>query len=172
MLILVEPADRDAVPPFERLLEGLGRLLLDVGGLVDHRVVAFIFELVDTRHRPARRRVLPVLAAVPLLRVQIVVRGARLQDIEEGVALVLDPRFDRGDEMLDVVRITAADPGRAGGEASQIGFTASLMFGWARDFVCTPSFRVGAACPFVNPYTPLSWMMYNMSRFRRPAFTK
>src|SRR5205807_1922551 len=56
--------------------------------------------------------------------------------------------------------------------ASQIGFTASLMFGCARDFVWTPSLRVGAACPFVRPYTPLSWITYNMSRFRRPAFTK
>ena len=56
--------------------------------------------------------------------------------------------------------------------ASQIGLTASLMFGCARDFVCTPSFKVGEAWPFVRPYTPLSWMTYNMSRFLRPAFTK
>src|SRR5439155_20234846 len=99
VLVLVVPAVRAAVPPSERLLEGLGRLLFALGGIVDHGVVAFVFELVDTRHPPSRRRLLPVLAAVPLLRVQIVVRRARLEDIEEGIALVLDPLLDRGDEM-------------------------------------------------------------------------
>ncbi len=55
-------------------------------------------------------------ACVPLLRVQVVVRRAGLQDIEEGVPFVLDPRLDRRDEMLDVVRVAAADPCRAGRE--------------------------------------------------------
>src|SRR5437016_4183774 len=35
--------------------------------------------------------------------------------------------------------------------AGQIGLPASLMFGWARDFVWTPSLRVGEAWPFVSP---------------------
>src|SRR3989454_7809039 len=116
VLVLVEHPDRDAVSPFERLLQRLRRLLLDFGRIADHRVVALVLELVDARQRSIARRILAVLAAVPLFRIQVVVRRARLEDVEEGVALVLDPRLDRGDELLDIVRITAADPRRAGGE--------------------------------------------------------
>src|SRR5437867_3786745 len=56
--------------------------------------------------------------------------------------------------------------------ASHSGFTPSFTFGAGRDFVFTPSRSVGDACPFVSPYTPLSKMMYSMSTFRRPEFTK
>src|SRR5207249_3685161 len=86
---------------------------LDLGRIADHRIVALVLELVDTRRRSAARRILSILAPVPLLRVQVVVRRAGLQDIEEGVSFVLDPRLDRGDEMLDIVRVAAADPRRA-----------------------------------------------------------
>src|SRR5207244_12088342 len=41
VFVLVEHADRDAVSPFERFLERLRRLLLDLGRVADHRVVAF-----------------------------------------------------------------------------------------------------------------------------------
>src|SRR5438093_7770536 len=116
VLVLVKHADRDAVSPFERLLEGLSGLLLDLGWVADHRIVALVLELVDARQRATARRILPVLAPVPLLRVQVVVRRAGLQDIEEGVSFVLDPRLDRGDAMLDLVRVAAADPRRAGRE--------------------------------------------------------
>ncbi len=39
-----------------------------------------------------------------------------MEDIEERVALVLDALFQQGDQVLDVVRVPAAHPGRAGGE--------------------------------------------------------
>src|SRR5207249_7806465 len=92
VLVLVEHADRDAVSPFERLLQGLRGLLLDFGWLVDHRVVALVLELVDAGQRSTARGILPILAPVPLLRVQVVVRRARLQAIEECVSFVLAPR--------------------------------------------------------------------------------
>src|SRR2546422_1364704 len=113
VLVLVEHADRDAVSPFERLLQRLRGPLLDLGWLVDHRIVALVLELVDAGQRSTAPRILPILAPVPLLRVQVVVRRARLQDIEEGVSFVLNPRLDRRDEMLDIVRVAAADPCRA-----------------------------------------------------------
>src|SRR3989449_1907843 len=113
VLVLVKHADGDAVSPFERLLQGLRGLLLDLGWIADHGIVALVLELVDARQRATARRILPVLAPVPLLRVQVVVRRAGLQDIEEGVSFVLDPRLDRGDEVLDIVRVAAADPCRA-----------------------------------------------------------
>src|SRR2546428_1630899 len=116
VLVLVEHADRDAVSPFERLLQGLRGLLLDFGWLVDHRVVALVLELVDAGQRSTARGILPILAPVPLLRVQVVVRRARLQDIEEGVSFVLDSRLDLRHGMLDIDRVTPADPCRAGRE--------------------------------------------------------
>src|SRR5438128_9605852 len=116
VLVLVEHPDRDAVSPFEGLLQRLRGLLLDFGRLADHRVVALVLELVDARQRSTARRILPILSPVPLLRVQVVVRRAGLQDIEEGVSFVLDPRLDRRDEMLDIVRVAPADPCRASRE--------------------------------------------------------
>src|SRR5439155_1625716 len=68
------------------------------------------------RRRTAAVPFLAVLAAVPFLRVDVVVRRARLQDIEERVALVFDPLLQQGDQVLDVVGISAPDPGRAGGQ--------------------------------------------------------
>src|SRR5437870_13736955 len=80
---------------------------------MDHRIEAFILELVDARQRSPRRGVFAIVAPVPLFRIEIVVRRARLEDVEERVAFVLNPLFDRGDEMLDIVRVAAADPRRA-----------------------------------------------------------
>src|SRR5437667_7191937 len=116
VLVLVEHADRDAVSPLEGLLQRLRGLLLDFGRLVDHRIEAFVLELVDARQRSPRRGVFAILAPVPLFRIEIVVRRARLEDVEERVAFVLKPLFDRRDEMFDVVRVAAADPCRARGE--------------------------------------------------------
>src|SRR5438093_1564050 len=113
VLVLVEHADRDPVSPFEGLLQRLRGLLLDLGRIADHRIIALVLELVDAGQRSTAPRILPILAPVPLLRVQVVVRRARLQDIEEGVSFVLDPRLNRRDEMLDIVRVAAADPCRA-----------------------------------------------------------
>ena len=83
---------------------------------MDHRIEAFVLELVDARQRSPRRGVFAILAPVPLFRIEIVVRRARLEDVEERVAFVLNPLFDRRYEMFDVVRVAAADPCRAGGE--------------------------------------------------------
>src|SRR2546425_6081960 len=67
VLVLVEHADRDAVSPFEGLLQRLRGLLLNLGRIADHRIVALVLELVDARQRSAARRILPILAPVPLL---------------------------------------------------------------------------------------------------------
>src|SRR5439155_12504574 len=115
-LVLVEHADRDAVSPLEGLFQRLRGLLLDFGRLMDHRIEAFILELVDARQRSPRRGVFAILAPVPLFRIEIVVRRARLEDIEERVAVVLNPWFDGRDDMFDFVRVAAADPWRARGE--------------------------------------------------------
>ncbi len=48
------------------------------------------------------------------------------------------------------------------------GLSGSLMFGKERDFVLAPLFRVGEACPFVSPYTPLLWTTTRSSTLRRP----
>jgi len=82
------------IAPLERLLERLRGLLLDLGRFVDDRIESLVLELVDARQRAARRRVLPILAAVPLFRVDVVVRRARLEDVPESVALVVDLLFD------------------------------------------------------------------------------
>src|SRR5438552_954821 len=116
VLVLVENADRDAVSPLEGLFQRLRGLLLDFGRLVDHRIEAFILELVDARQRSPRRGVLAILAPVTLFSIEFVVRRSRLEDIEERVAFVLNPLFDRRDEMFDVVRVAAADPSRPRGE--------------------------------------------------------
>src|SRR5207247_1257972 len=83
VLVLVEHTDRDSVAPLEGLLQRLRGLLLDLRRFVDDWVEPFVLELVDARQRAARRRVLPILAAVPLLRVDVVVRRARLEDVQE-----------------------------------------------------------------------------------------
>src|SRR2546430_5922934 len=114
VLVLVEHADRDPVSPFEGLLQRLRGLVLDLGRIADHRIVALVLELVDARQRSAARRILPILAPVPLLSVQVVVRRAGLQYIAEAVSFVLDPRLDRRDERLDVVRGAPVNPFPAG----------------------------------------------------------
>src|SRR5947208_7376707 len=97
---LEEHPDRYAIPPFEGLLQSLRRLLLELGRFVYDRVKPFVLELVHPRERTAAVRLLAVLAAVPFLRVDVVVRRARLQDIEERVALVFDPLLQQGDQVL------------------------------------------------------------------------
>src|SRR5947199_5405478 len=49
VLVLVEHADRDAISPLEGFLQRLRGLLLHLGRVTDHRVVAFVLELVDAR---------------------------------------------------------------------------------------------------------------------------
>src|SRR5713101_2116524 len=61
VLVLVEHANRDAVSPFEGFLQRLRGLLLHFRRITDHRVVAFVLELVDARQRSIRRRILPIL---------------------------------------------------------------------------------------------------------------
>src|SRR2546426_5967582 len=114
-LILVEPPDRDLVPPLPPLHHRLCDLRVNLLFRVDDGVVRAV-ELVHPREGPPLVLVLPVLPAEPLLRVDVVVRRAGLEDVEERVPLVLDPLADQGDEVLDVVRIPAADPCRARSE--------------------------------------------------------
>src|SRR5437867_950407 len=70
---LEEHADRDPVPPLERLLQRLCGLLLQLKRFVDDRIISFVLELVHPREGAAVVRLLPVLPTVPFLRVDVVI---------------------------------------------------------------------------------------------------
>src|SRR5438874_2340227 len=105
-LHLVVDADRDGV----RLVAArdgrrlLGDDLLRIGRVLHLPVVALVLELVQTRALLGKIR-----ALVPLLRVEVVVRRARLQNVDERRSLVLDRLHDDRCEVLRLERVAAGD---------------------------------------------------------------
>lgn len=90
-LVLQQNPDGDLIAPFERLLDKSVELLRDFGVAhprLNERVIALLFQLVDTRNGPSRLRVLAVFATVPFARVNVVVRRTRLQDVYKRRAVV------------------------------------------------------------------------------------
>src|SRR6266550_3917626 len=122
-LDLVVDADRDRVglvaPRDGRRL--LRDDLLRVGRVLHLSVVALVLELVETRALLGKIR-----ALVPLLRVEVVVRGARLQHVDERRALVLDRLHDDRREVLGLERVAARDERVARGDRHGDGVNAVL----------------------------------------------